>query len=664
MVSYSSFSENILKKMLKNPESFDKFPFSDNWDSNLPIASNLSTIKGKYPEAFKEKLDMGKIQSEIQECFKKEQESLELTQKESIRLIEESMTPKIERFYKILHEYTQMVVEGFTNSMIVFGQVGIGKCIFFDKDTFLVGGDGRLIFEKDLNIFKKKRKSQLFGLNTKLKIKKTRITDMKELESNEILKFTLRSGRDISVTPEHPFFTIDGWKQADTLKEGGFIATPRIYHINPKRVLSEHKVKLLALMISEGCMSKSGHFLFSTSEPELLKEFECLVKRFDKHLRLRKMKKYSYHIAKKKEKTGSNAVGKYLRKLNLAKKLSGEKFIPNEIMTLNLFQVSEFLGYLYAGDGYIGKGKVEYTSKSRLLARQIQHLLLRFGILSTVFGKLNKKYNQIYWTTSVLGKDNIIKFYENIRIPLRRKFLKLGKMVESYKTKKSNTNVDIIPIIRDPSRGGHFTRKSIQDTDLKHSEIFWDKIVSIKKKTGKFKVYDFTVLKAFHNFVANDIFIHNTFQILNILEKSKMPYIYHSGHRTPLRLFEFLYQHKDGYVLFFDDTTEIVHSKEAVCLPFYTKIITSKGIKEISDLLGDEYLPSYNFRLKKIELKPFKSKHVGLKPVIRIHTKKGIIECSPEHRWFVKKNDLIELKRAKDLNDDDHIIYIDMNELK
>ena len=127
MVSYSEFSENMLKKMLKNPDTFDKISFKDDWQSNLTIAENLTTIKEKYPNIFKEEIDMDKIQFEMQECFKKEQEALELTQKESIKQIEESMTPKIERYYKILHEYTHMVIEGFANSLITIGQVGIGK---------------------------------------------------------------------------------------------------------------------------------------------------------------------------------------------------------------------------------------------------------------------------------------------------------------------------------------------------------------------------------------------------------------------------------------------------------------------------------------------------------------------------------------------------------
>jgi len=127
MVAYSNFSENILKKMLKDPDEFDKMPLKDEWDSSLSLAENLTNLKEKFPGAFKEEIDIEKMQHEIQECFKREQEALELMEKESIKQIEESITPRIERFYKTLHEYIKMVIEGFTDSLIICGPVGIGK---------------------------------------------------------------------------------------------------------------------------------------------------------------------------------------------------------------------------------------------------------------------------------------------------------------------------------------------------------------------------------------------------------------------------------------------------------------------------------------------------------------------------------------------------------
>jgi len=127
MVAYSEFSKRIIKQMLVNPDSFDKFDFRADWDSSLSLAENLSKLKERYPGAFKEEFDIGKMEHEIQECFRREQEALEQMEKESIKEIEKSMTPRIERFYKTLLEYVKMVIKGFTDSLIVVGNVGIGK---------------------------------------------------------------------------------------------------------------------------------------------------------------------------------------------------------------------------------------------------------------------------------------------------------------------------------------------------------------------------------------------------------------------------------------------------------------------------------------------------------------------------------------------------------
>ena len=47
---------------------------------------------------------------------------------------------------------------------------------------------------------------------------------------------------------------------------------------------------------------------------------------------------------------------------------------------------------------------------------------------------------------------------------------------------------------------------------LANSDIFWDEIVSIEMIEGKIKVYDLCVPEV-HNFVANDIIIHNSYSI-------------------------------------------------------------------------------------------------------------------------------------------------------
>jgi replicative DNA helicase len=52
--------------------------------------------------------------------------------------------------------------------------------------------------------------------------------------------------------------------------------------------------------------------------------------------------------------------------------------------------------------------------------------------------------------------------------------------------------------------------------DLASSDVYWDEIVSIEPM-GMKQVYDLTIPET-HNFVANDVCVHNTAFILNVAQ--------------------------------------------------------------------------------------------------------------------------------------------------
>lgn len=91
------------------------------------------------------------------------------------------------------------------------------------------------------------------------------------------------------------------------------------------------------------------------------------------------------------------------------------------------------------------------------------------------------------------------------------------------------------------------------------------------------------------------------------------------------------------------------------CLPKGTMIKTPNGKKPIEEI--NEVL-SYNFKTEKIEPKHATISNSGYKKIIKIHTEMGVIECSPEHRWFVEKNGKIIIKKAIFLNKKDKLLLI------
>lgn len=85
-----------------------------------------------------------------------------------------------------------------------------------------------------------------------------------------------------------------------------------------------------------------------------------------------------------------------------------------------------------------------------------------------------------------------------------------------------------------------------------------------------------------------------TWNTLKTLDETGTKYIYHSGFTTPFSLYKFLYEHREGFVIFFDDTVGIISSDEALAIMFpalwsTTGIrtvrwsTTSKRLKDIPD---------------------------------------------------------------------------------
>ncbi|MBW4600603.1 MAG: replicative DNA helicase [Calothrix sp. FI2-JRJ7] len=158
----------------------------------------------------------------------------------------------------------------------------------------------------------------------------------------------------------------------------------------------------------------------------------------------------------------------------------GAETIPPIIFKLTRAQIALFLNRLFANNGWPSSGQAQlgYCSVNEKLARQIQHLLLRFGIIAALKRK-SVKYQETRreaWQLDVIDANSIKTFASEIGI--------FGK------------------------------QKAISNIELANNDVYWDEIVSIEPM-GEKQVYDLTISET-HNFVANDICVHNTSFSINI----------------------------------------------------------------------------------------------------------------------------------------------------
>ncbi|MEA5600859.1 replicative DNA helicase [Nostoc sp. UHCC 0252] len=255
-------------------------------------------------------------------------------------------------------------------------------------------------------------------------------------------------------------------------------------------------------------------------------------------------------------KSRKNSLTLWLEELGLWGKDAHSKTIPNIIFKLERSQIALFLNRLFATDGWAalltsGQSQLGYATVSEKLARQIQHLLLRFGIIASL-KKRSVKYKNTRrpaWQLDITDALSIKTFIAEIGIFSKEEAIE--KVAAAISQKRYQTNRDLIPVeiweqialakgnetwsnlARHAGIKGytnmHVGKRALKRErlwilataldnlplqQLATSDVYWDEIVAIES-VGNKQVYDLTIPET-HNFVANDICVHNTAFCLNL----------------------------------------------------------------------------------------------------------------------------------------------------
>ena len=416
---------------------------------------------------------------------------------------------------------------GFQRSdlIIIAGRPSMGKCVVFDTEILLSDGNIATIEE-----IYHRRQATLLTLGDDWKFYFTEPSAFVDDGFKPVLRVTTRLGRFVESTITHPYLTLNGWRRLGELKPGDKIAVPRKLEVFGTQTLRECQVKLLGYLMGDGCLTRTSP-QFINSNPLLQEEFIEAVASFA-------------------------GLKVWLQELSLWGKNDYTKTIPAMVFRLERSQVSLFLNRLFATNGWArvfksGQSQLGYATVSEKLARQVQHLLLRFGIIAAL-KKRSVKYKNTRrsaWQLAITDAQSIKTFICEIGIFGQEEAL--SRVQDALVKKKYQTNRDIIPVeiwekiakakgselgkylaqragIKDCSnshvgkralsRERLFTLATALDNlplqQLATSEVYWDEIVSIEF-VGYKQVYDLTIPET-HNFVANDICVHNTSFALGI----------------------------------------------------------------------------------------------------------------------------------------------------
>ncbi|MCU0354206.1 MAG: replicative DNA helicase [Cytophagales bacterium] len=378
----------------------------------------------------------------------------------------------------------------------------------------------------------------------------------------QVFELRTRSGRTIKASANHPFLKLNGWTSLDQLNAGDSIAVPRkLTATSPTNPLSEAELVLLAHLIGDGCILPKQPYHYTSADDENIRIVcEKAGELFGIQPRIVSQGnwKHVYLPAPFRLTHGrKHPVTEWFGRLGLQRVRSYEKVLPQALFRCDDERIALFLRHLWATDGNIswkaGRNRaigtaIYYATASRTLAEQMQHLLLRLGIMASLKTVPSAKGYRDMYQLHITGKTNQLRFLQTVGC-----FGGRGRcvpdMIEALGKVTENLNYDVIPkeawqsvvafyknkaglswrnlaaglgmsycgsalfkngISRNRMQRLYEVLPFVMLKNLAESDVLWDEVVAVTP-LGEEDVYDATVAEV-HNFVANDFIIHNSIE--------------------------------------------------------------------------------------------------------------------------------------------------------
>lgn len=400
-----------------------------------------------------------------------------------------------------------------------------------------------------------------------------RISNKWDSGEKECFEIVTRDGHKVTASAEHRFLTFDGWKEVKDIKPGDFIGIS--VGFNSTNAMRTDVIKLAAIWMGDGNKGKATYTVTNFT-PEVIQVLDDIATR--NNLRIHHSDKGCHSLSVKKEIVSTadryTAViahwfrGKGYSKdeaLQMAKERCAERMndkpslfdpyqalkalglydmttytlrVPDQIMSLANHQVAIFLNHLFACDGAFYRGQIEYCSVSQRLCEDIQILLSRFDINSTVREKMVKYKNErrpayiliidayadvakFTKQIGILGKQNRMDEYINTNSPNEYKTDYIPSSIKSeleYGDKFYKKHLGFHMSMNDKAKVRVNRQMVIECAKLQENGksiidkldngCRWREIKSITP-IGKKHTYDIEIENT-HNFIANGIVSHNS----------------------------------------------------------------------------------------------------------------------------------------------------------
>lgn len=432
------------------------------------------------------------------------------------------------------------ITSGFqgSNFIIVAARPGMGKCLVGSSLIDDPSTGERVTIER----FVAEKRPRVVGVAADGSLTPLEVADWIPNGTKPCFRLTTRLGRTIEATANHPLLTVDGWTPLENLEVGRKIAVPRHLPTNgPGADLSDARIRLLAYFIAEGGLT-GGTARFTNTDPEIIEDFTAaFTSEFpDCDLRVDRLTLCARNRIRSNQ---PNAAVTWLREIGLMGKGAADKRFPDFVWRFSQPQMSDFLKALFSCDGTVywmsGYPRIEFTVASEGLAEDVQHALLRYGVIAKLWRKTERSWRveitepasvQIYqtsigWTGEkarrVLNDPPALRHTNNGHLPMEvwdlvKKVAAQAGLSLAELSRRAGESMSNIHTNRGLPQLRLARYAEILDNDdlrwLANPDLYWDEVVAIEP-IGEREVFDITVPRG-HNFVAEDIVVHNS-AILN-----------------------------------------------------------------------------------------------------------------------------------------------------
>jgi len=351
--------------------------------------------------------------------------------------------------------------------IIVAARPAMGKCLKYDAEIV----DARTGAIHTIQEVVGARQASLLTLDESMRLAPTAPSQFVDDGIKPVCRVRLASGREVETTLSHPFLTPHGWRALHDLTPGMLVAVPRRLPIFGSLDLPAHEVRLLAYLVS-GRLPVSAALAADFADAVAVAEAIRSARPAD-------ARQVGAGVS------GGSPAAEVVDVLRARfAGLDGPgvaRYIPPEVPTLRRDKLALFLNRLLAATGTVGgEGEtraLETELPSGRIARQVQHLLLRFAVPAAVEGRSLR-----------IGPAAMVHLIREVGVFGQERLRRWARNQQ---------------------------RSLLDDVD-----VMWDAIVAIDE-IGAFQVYDLTVPRT-HNFVANDVCVHNTTFCLNIAQQAAL----------------------------------------------------------------------------------------------------------------------------------------------